>query len=66
MFGSEEFDNGSDVIRLADALERLHTDHRVTARFGLSEVRHVGVDHAGRDGVDSDAARAKRRGEIFH
>ena len=38
----------------------------VAALFGLGEVRHVGVDHAGRDGIDADAARAERRGEVLH
>ena len=51
---------------LPDALERLHAHHGGAAVFGLGEVRHVGVDHAGRDRVDADAARAERRGEIFH
>jgi hypothetical protein len=43
-------------MRLSDCIPH----HRGTSRFGLSEVRHVGVDHAGCDGVDADAARSER------
>jgi hypothetical protein len=61
----EERDDRSHIVRLADPLQRLHSHHHRAALFGLGEVRHVGIDHAGRDGVYTNAARAERYGEIL-
>src|SRR6266850_7193531 len=53
----EERHNRADIIWLADPLERLHAEDGSLALVGLDEIRHVGVDHARRDGVNADAPR---------
>src|SRR5258705_4971482 len=56
----------TDIIWLADPLERLHAENEGLALVGLDEVRHVGVDHARRDRVNADAPRPQRRREVLH
>jgi hypothetical protein len=63
--GGEEGDHAADVVRLGEALQGLHAEREIPARIGLGEVRHIGLDHARGDGVDSNAARAKHEGEVL-
>ena len=61
----EEGDGAGDVVRLGDALQRLDAEREVAPGIGLGEARHVGLDDAGRHGVDADAAPAERRAKCF-
>src|SRR5437899_1696817 len=61
-FGTgEKCDETGDFVRAAIALERDVAD-AVTRQVGVRRI-HVGVNHAGLDVVDSDAARSEVSGE---
>src|ERR1700759_766679 len=64
--GRDKSDDIGDILRLADALQRLHAQRDLASRFGLREVRHIRVDDAGCDGVDAYAARPQDGGPVFH
>src|SRR5512146_59310 len=55
----EEDDRGSDILRRSEASERRAPDLLLAERRIRSEslARHVGLDRARSDGVDSDAVR---------
>jgi len=66
IFGREEGNDATNVVRLCKTLDRLHAERKVAASIGLSEVRHIGLDHAGRHCIDADSTGAKQRGKMFH
>jgi hypothetical protein len=55
----QESDDRGDIHGLAYPLQRLHPKDCHATLLGLGKVRHVRVDHSGRDGVDADAARTE-------
>ena len=63
--GGEEGYYVGDVFGFAEALDGLHSESEFAACFCLGEVRYVGVDYAGCDGVDAYAARAEDGGPVF-
>jgi hypothetical protein len=66
IFGREKGNDATDIVRLCEALERLHAECKVAAAVRLGEVRHFGLDHTGRHRIDADPTGAKQRGEMFH
>ena len=56
----EERHNRTDIIGLADPLERLHAENEGLALVGLDEVRHVGVDDDMSNFTKTDAEREVR------
>ena len=54
-----------DVVRFGHTLQRLHAQRDVAALRPLGEVRHVGLDDAGRHGVDADASLPELRREVL-
>ena len=66
IFGREERNDATDIVRLRQALERLHAERQVAAGVRLGEARHIGVDHTGRNRSDADPTGAKQRGKMLH
>ena len=66
IFRCQEGDDATDIVRLRQTLERLHAQRKVAAGVRLDEVRHIGLDHTGRDRVDADAAGTEQRCEMLH
>src|SRR5712672_2291054 len=62
--GREEGNHVTDIVRLSDTLERLHRQREIAARVSPCELGHISLDKAGRHGVDTDSALAKRGGEV--
>jgi len=60
VFGCQEGDNTTDVVGLRKALERLHAQREVQAGVRLGEVRHVGFDDTGSNGIDADTMCAEQ------
>ena len=59
--GCQKSDYVRDVFGLADSLKRLHAERDAAACLGFREVRHVRLNHSGRNGVDANAASAQQR-----
>ena len=66
IFGREEGNDATDIVRLCKTLERLHAERKVAAGVRLDEVRHIGLDHTGRHRIDPDPMGAKQRGKMLH
>jgi hypothetical protein len=60
VFGREEGNDAADIVRLCKTLERLHAERQVAAGLRLGEVRHIGLDDAGRHRIDADATGGQR------
>ena len=66
IFGREEGNDATDIVRLCKTLKRLHAEREVAAGVGLGEVRHIGLDDTGRHRIDADPTGAKQRGKMLH
>ena len=66
LVGRKEHDHIRHVFRLADSLERLHSECGIAARFRFGEVRDVCVDNTGRNSVHANATRAKQRSPVLN
>ena len=64
--GGEECDYIGDIIWFTDSLERLHVEYEIAARFRLSEIRHIGLDHARCNRIHTDTPRPQQGGPLFH
>ena len=64
LFRAEIQDAVRDLVRASDALERRFVRQRLHDVPAVHRV-HVGVDDAGRDAVDADAARPELERERF-
>src|SRR6266446_5539409 len=63
--GREEGHNRGDVVRLGHVLQCLHAERDFTTGLGLGEAGHVGLHHAGSDGVDADTPGAQAEAKCF-
>jgi hypothetical protein len=61
----EKGDDPTDVVRLCDAFEGLHTNRRLAPRLGFRNIRYVRVDHTGSYAVDANALGTERRCKMF-
>jgi hypothetical protein len=48
LVGRKEHDHIGYVFRLADSFQRLHSKRHLPTCLALREIRHIGVDHAGK------------------
>jgi hypothetical protein len=66
IFGREEGNDATDIVRLCKTLERLHAERQVAAGVRLGKVRQIGLDYTGRHRIDADPTGAKKRGKMLH
>ena len=66
IFGCQEGDDATDIVRLPKMLKRLHAERKLAARVSLGKTRHIRLHDTGRDSVDADTAGAEERGEMLH
>src|SRR6266446_3713129 len=66
IFGCQEGNDATDIVRLPKVLKRLHAERKLAAGVSLGKTRHIGLDDTGRDSVYADTAGAEERGEMLH
>src|SRR5882757_9266721 len=55
LVGGEKYDSGAYIIRLGNTFQRLDSQRELATSIGPREVRHLGLYHTWRDGIDADA-----------
>src|SRR5260370_40924618 len=63
--GCHKSDYVGNILGFAESLQRLHSQCDFATRFGLREIRHIGVDDAGSNSVYAYAARPKKSGPVL-
>ena len=63
--GRHERDYIGNIFRFADTLQCLHPKRDLATCFSLREIRHIRVDHTGRDSIYANALRPKNGGPVF-
>ncbi len=53
-------------LPVAETFQRLHPDGGCATGIGFGEARHLGCYDARRDGIDADATRPERGGEVLN
>src|SRR5271168_4134760 len=54
-----------NILGFTEPLQRLHSQRDLASRFCLREVRHIGVDDTGSDGVHAYTARSEYGGPVL-